>query len=211
MKSLILFLLLYPIIACGQKTGDIQLPKPNIKGGKPLMDALMERHSSREFAAEKLEPQTLSDLLWAANGYNRADQKKRTAASSMNYQEIDIYLAMEEGLYLWDAEKNTLMLAESKDLREVTGKQAFVKDAPLNLIYVADFTKTKDGKTDAQVRASYANTGLIAQNVYLFCASAGLNVIIRGYFDAAELSKQMNLKETQLVIYCQTVGKPLPE
>jgi hypothetical protein len=115
---------------------------------------------------------------------------------------------MEDGLYLWDPEKNVLLKILDQDLREATGKQDFVKGAPLNLIYVANFSKVKGGKTDKQVNTSYANTGLIAENVYIYCASAGLNVIIRAYFDPEELAKKMKLKEDQLIILCQTIGHP---
>lgn len=202
-------LLLLPVITLGQGSGDIKLPEPNTKGGKPLMEALMNRHSSREFSKDRLDLQTLSDLLWAANGYNRPAEKKRTAPSSMNYQEIDIYLSMHNGVFLWDAEKNILLQISDKDVRGDTGKQDFVKDAPLNIIYVANFSRAKDGKTERQVNTSYANTGLIAENVYLYCASAGLNVVIRGYFDSQELSKAMNLGNLQQIILCQTIGKPL--
>jgi SagB-type dehydrogenase family enzyme len=202
-------LLLLPVITLGQRPGDIKLPEPSTKGGKPLMEALMNRHSSREFSKDRLELQTLSDLLWAANGYNRPSEKKRTAPSSMNYQEIDIYLSMYNGLFLWDAEKNILQQISDKDIREITGKQDFVKDAPLNIVYVANFSKTKNGKTERQLNNSYANTGLIAENVYLYCASAGLNVIIRGFFDTQELSKAMNLGSDRQIILCQTIGKPL--
>lgn len=201
-------MLLLPVLSFCQAQTDIKLPDPQTKGGKPIMEALMNRHSSREFSPEKLSLQTLSDLLWAANGYNRHAEKKRTAPSSMDYQEIDIYLAMETGLFLWDPEKNRLKQILGTDIREATGKQDFVKGAPLNLIYVANYNRVKGGRSDKQIRASFANTGLIAENAYLYCASAGLNAIIRAYFDEPELSKKMNLQGDQLIILCQTIGKP---
>lgn len=207
--KVLLILLLLPILSVGQTTPDIQLPPPQIKGGKPLMEALLDRHSSREFSSEKLDLQTLSNLLWAADGYNRPEEKKRTAPNSMDYQEIDIYLALPGGLYLWDPLKNILKKVLDTDLRANTGKQDFVKDAAVNLIYVADYAKVKGGKTEDRLRASFANTGFIAENVYLFCASAGLNTIIRGYFDGTELAKLMNLRSEQQVTLCQTVGKPI--
>ena len=212
MKNVILFLLIMltwiPLESPSQTVGDIQLPPPVTKGGKPLMEALMNRRSSREFSQQHITNQTLSDLLWAADGFNRPDLKKRTAPNSMNIQEIDIYVAMDNGLFLWDPMKNILVRILEEDIREATGKQDFVKTAPVNLIYVADFSRVKGGKTEGQVNASYANTGFIAQNVYLYCASAGLNVVIRGYFDENTLGTRMKLKKDMQVILCQTVGYP---
>ncbi len=203
-----LALILLPVFSMGQEFAEIQLPPPQTSGGMPLLDALRQRHSSREFSAQKPDLQTLSDLLWAANGFNRMQEQKRTAPSSRNNQEIDIYLAMEHGLFLWDAAANKLKPVVNRDIREATGKQDFVKTAGLNLIYVADYARCKDGKTVHQVNASHINAGFIAQNVYLFCTSRGLNTVVRGYFDADLLAKEMELKENQSVILTQTVGFP---
>jgi SagB-type dehydrogenase family enzyme len=213
MRNALLLLLIMmnswiPLESFSQNIGDIQLPPPVTKGGKPLMEALMDRHSAREFSPKQIAFQTLSDLLWAADGFNRPDLKKRTAPNSMNLQEIDIYVAMDNGLFLWDPLKNVLVRILEEDIREATGKQDFVKTAPVNLVYVADFSRVKEGKTEGQVNASYANTGFIAQNVYLYCASAGLNVVVRGYFDGKTLGEKMKLKKDMQVILCQTVGYP---
>lgn len=208
--SFILTLLVFcfGIQTLSQAQDSIKLPAPQITGGKPLMEALSARHSSRAFSNTPLPQQLLSNLLWAANGYNRITEKKRTAPSSMNYQEIEIYLAMENKLYKWDPEKNILLTVLNEDIRAYCGKQDFVKTAPLNLIYVANYTKFDKPVTEYQYRASYANTGFISQNVYLFCASENLAVVIRAYFDETELSKIMKLGEHQKIILCQTIGFP---
>ncbi len=207
MKTILAFLLL-PVSLMSQNLTDISLPQPRTTGGRPLMEVLTERHSSREFANIPIDLQNLSDLLWAADGYNRPSEKKRTAPNSRDYQEIDIYVVTENGVFLWNAGSNVLKAVVSKDIRTATGKQDFVGQAPLCLVYVADFTRVPGGKTPAQVNSSYANTAFIAENVYLFCASEGLNTIIRDYFDEVLLSKEMLLKDTQQIILCQTVGKP---
>ena len=120
---------------------DISLPTPDKTGGKPLMQALNERQSIRTFTKENLTQQQLSDLLWAGWGFNRADQKKRTAPSSMNVQEIDVYVALPTGLYLYVAESHTLNQINNKDLRKLCGTQDFVAEAPLNIVYVSDLAK----------------------------------------------------------------------
>lgn len=180
----------------------IPLPEPRREGGMPLMEALDKRQSTREYSSKEIPEQELSDLLWAAWGYNRSGQKKRTAPSSNNKQEISVYLAKKDGLYLYDAELNGLFKISDADIRKETGKQAFAAEAPLNLIFVAD-TKLQSSTT-----SSFANTGFISQNVYLYCASAGLGTVIRGWFDEKTLHPAMGLNKDQDIILCQTVGYP---
>jgi SagB-type dehydrogenase family enzyme len=152
--------------------------------------------------------QELSNLLWAAFGINRPESGKRTAPSAMNWQEIDVYVAMPEALYLYDAKTNVLKPVVIKDLREATGRQPFVKDAPLNLVYVADAAKMRNASEQDQMLYSAADVGFIAQNVYLYCASQGLAAVIRGMVDRPALAKAMNLRPDQKVMFSQTVGYP---
>lgn len=171
----------------------------------PLMQALKVRKSSREFSPRQLPLQMLSDLLWAADGINRPKTGFRTAPSAKNMQEIDIYVAKSEGLYLYDAAGNMLVPLSAQDLRGMTGQQPFVKDAPVNLIYVADLSRMEP--QDASFYAP-ADTGFISENVYLFCASFGLATVVRGSIDREVLAKAMNLRPDQKIILAQTVGYP---
>jgi SagB-type dehydrogenase family enzyme len=207
-RSLVLGLLLFPALTLGQELKPRILPAPQTDGGKPVMQALKDRHSTREFSSEKLSPQVLANLLWAAFGINRPDTGKRTAPSAMNWQEIDVYVATAEGLYVYDAKGNKLDPILAGDVRGAAGVQPFVKDAPVNLVYVADFAKT--GKSSAEDRNFYtgADVGFIAQNVYLFCASEGLAVVVRGSVDRAALAKLMKLRPDQKILLAQTVGYP---
>ncbi len=169
------------------------------------MQALKDRETNRTFAERKLNQQVLSNLLWAACGINRPDSGKRTAPTAMNKQEIDVYVAMEQGLYLYDAKRHSLNLVVRKDLREMTGKQPFVKKAPINLVYVADYSRM-GGSEAEKVFYSGTDTGFVSQNVYLFCASEGLATVVRGYVDRDRLAKEMNLKSSQKITLAQTVG-----
>lgn len=195
------------------KAQDIILPTPDKSGGKPLMQALNDRQSARSFTGDNLSMQQLSELLWAGWGINREADKKRTAPSSNNKQEIDVYVALQQGLYLYDPQNNLLKQIHNRDIRKVTGVQDFVGDAPLNLIYVSDMTKRgkKEGDviSDTDLLSSWANTGFIAQNVYLYCASEGLGCVIRAMIPRDKLGPEMGLKPTQVIILAQTVGKPL--
>jgi SagB-type dehydrogenase family enzyme len=185
----------------------VQLPPPRTTGGKPLMQALKDRHSTREFGSQKLSPQVLSNLLWAAFGVNRPDGR-RTAPSAMNWQEVDIYVATPDGLYLYDAKANALHTISTRDVREATGTQDFVKEAAANLVYVADLAKTGRASGEEQTLYLGADAGFIAQNVYLFCASEGLAAVVRGSVERPALSKLMKLRPEQKIILAQTVGYP---
>src|SRR4030043_1048689 len=194
---------------------DIILPAPDKTGGKTLMQALNERQTIRTFTADNLSVQQLSDLLWAAWGYNRPSEKKRTAPSSRNVQEIDVYAALKSGLYLYDADKHILKQIHNRDIRSLTGTQDFVGTAALNLIYVADMAKfgKKEGDEikDSELLSPYVNTGFIAQNVYLYCASANLGCVIRGMVPKEKLAPEMGLRSNQIIILSQTVGVPKKE
>jgi len=194
-------------LALAQEPHPVPLPPPQTTGGKPLMQVLKDRHSTREFSSQRLSPQTLSNLLWAAFGINRPDGK-RTAPSAMNWQEIDVYVATQDGLYVYDAKANALKPVLQQDVRGATGQQAFVKDAALDLVYVADLSKTGRGGGEDQMLYTGADTGFIAQNVYLFCASEGLAAVVRGSVDREAFAKTAKLRPDQKIVLAQTVGYP---
>lgn len=189
-----------------QETQTIQLPSPQKEIGKPLMQTLNMRQSTRSFKETSLPKQELSNLLWAAFGVNRNESGKRTAPSARNWQEIDIYLTTANGVFIYDAKTHSLKQISSEDLRVFAGKQDYVKDAPLNLIYVADLTKTGDASQEDKLLYSGADTGFIAENVYLYCASQDLGVVVRGMIDREILSQKLNLKPGQKIMLAQTIG-----
>lgn len=194
-----------PLALSAQEAKPIKLPAPQTSAGMPLMQALKERKSTRAFSQREIPLQVLADLLWAADGINRPASAGRTAPSAHNAQEIDIYVIKAEGVYLYDPKAHTLILVLAQDLRGLAGKQDFVKTAPLNLIFVADLSKSKG--PDADFYAA-ADTGFISENVYLFCASMGLGTVVRGWVDKEPLSRAMKLRPDQKIILAQTVGYP---
>ncbi|HXX23303.1 MAG TPA: SagB/ThcOx family dehydrogenase [Terriglobia bacterium] len=202
-----LMLIACATLAAAQDVNPVSLPPPQTSGGRPLMQVLKDRHSTREFSNQKLSPQVLSNLLWAAFGVNRPDGK-RTAPSAINWQEIDIYVATQDGVHLYDAKANALNPVLTQDIRGATGQQAFVKEAAVNLVYVADLGKTGRAGGEDQTLYTAADTGFIAQNVYLFCASEGLAAVVRGSVDRAALAKLIKLRPNQKIILAQTVGYP---
>ena len=192
----------------GQEFTPIQLPKPRMEGGKPLMQALRERQTTRTFSTKELPADVLSNLLWAAFGVNRPDSGRRTAPSANDRREIDIYVAMARGLYLYDANEHVLKPVLREDVRALTGSQDFVKVAPVDLIYVADNEKGRRESADDEIFYGAVDTGVIVQNVYLFCASEGLATVVRGGVPREKLAKRIGLRPAQRITVAQTVGYP---
>jgi hypothetical protein len=189
----------------------IDLPPPQTDGGMPLMQALKARKSSSKFADRMLSAQTLSNLLWAAVGINRPDgQRTSSTAAAAEFGEIDVYVITADGLYLYEPKGHKLIGLLSDDLRALAGKQDYVKTAPVNLIYVKDFTTYEAEKMSDQNKFWYSgrSTALVGQNVYLYCASEGLATILRAGIDREALSKAMRLRPEQRIIFEQPVGYP---
>ena len=162
------------------------------------MDALNERQTNREFSSKELSLQTLSDLLWAANDFNR--ETKRTAPSSQDRQELDLYVFLNSGIYFYDAKNQQLIHKLQGNHQAKTGQQPFVATAPLNIVFVANLDKASNRD------AALTDCGFISQNIYLFCASEGLNSVVRGMVDKEEVHRLLGLSEKQEVMLAQTVG-----
>jgi len=184
----------------------IRLPAPQTDGGMPLMQALAMRKSTRQFGADTIPSQILSNLLWAACGVNRPGENKRTAPSARNMQEVHVYISTKTGLFLYDAPSHSLVPVLSGDIRAATGRQDFVAQAPLNLVYVADVNMDSTVSEADRLFYPATDTGFISQNVYLFCASEGLATVVRGMVDRPALAAKMGLRPDQRIILAQTVG-----
>ncbi|MFH1995506.1 MAG: SagB/ThcOx family dehydrogenase [Candidatus Omnitrophota bacterium] len=188
-----------------EERGVIRLKSPQLFRGKKLMMALKERRSSRSFDPKMLPNDVLSGLLWAGFGINRSDSGKRTAPSAMNWQEIEIYVAMENGLYLYRPKESTLVPVLGKDIRKFVGMQEYVKEAPISLIYVADFEKMTGSEQD-KIWLAACDAGFISQNVHLYCASEELATVTVAWIDKPRLEKVMGLRKDQKVVIAQPVG-----
>jgi SagB-type dehydrogenase family enzyme len=197
-----------PAVPAAEKLDPVALPAPQKDSGKPLMQALASRRSTRSFKEKKLAPQVLSNLLWAACGVNRADSGKRTAPTAKDWREIDVYVATADGLYLYNAKAHRLDPVLSGDIRAATGEQPFVKTAPVDLVYVADHAKMADTPPEMRDFFAATDTGFVSQNVYLFCASEGLATVVLGWVDKPKLETAMKLRPDQKVILSQPVGYP---
>jgi SagB-type dehydrogenase family enzyme len=185
----------------------IRLPKPQMDGGKPLMQVLRDRKSARAFSGQRLSEQALSNLTWAAFGINRPDGR-RTAPSASNRQEVEVYVVTPEGGYLYDAKEHVLAPVAAGDFRAQAGTQDYVKDAPVNLVFVADTAKMGKGSDEQKALNYGADTGFISQNVYLYCTSEGLATVVRASVDREALAKALKLRPEQKIVLAQTVGYP---
>ncbi|AWI10474.1 SagB/ThcOx family dehydrogenase [Ereboglobus luteus] len=205
--SLVAALCVFAATAATLSAQDIALPSPQKTGGMPLMDALAKRSTSRSFDSKReLSQQQLSNLLWAAWGVNRGDGR-RTAPSANNKQEIDIYVLLKQGAYRYDAKAHSLVaVAAGKDVRELGGSQAFVKDAPVTLVLVADLSKLSQKTEAAKREVAAANAGFISQNICLHCASEGLATGARMSIDREKLAPAISLKKTQWAVIANSVG-----
>ncbi len=196
----------------------ITLPKPQADGGKSVLAALQERSTNRSIRADKLSPQMMSNLLWAAFGVNREKgnfgKPGRTAPSASNSQEIDLYVALPEGVYLYEAIPHLLKPVVAGDFRARSGRGA-AATAPVNIFYVVDLSRyVLEGNPDRRINDPevqktyyYCAVGLIAQNVYLFAASQGLAAWLHNC-DKINTAEEFALRPDQRVLFAQTVGYP---
>lgn len=185
----------------------IKLPQPNLKRTGTVMKALSERHSTREFASKALSLADLSDLLWAANGINRKDSGKRTAPSAMNKQDVDVYVVLPEGSYLYDAKTHQLNLIAEGDYRgAVAGGQAFVKSAPVSFVLISDLSRLGDAKNARTQLMGAMDAGIVSQNISIFCSAANLATVPRASMDNDQLKKVLKLKDTQIPMMNHPVG-----
>ncbi len=195
----------------------IHLPEPQKTGGKPLMDCLNERHSTRAYKRDEVPPQELSNLLWASFGVTRPDSGtgighdgSHTAPCACNSQSIDIYVALPKGLFLYEPHAHELQPALAEDIRPHLDHpaQRFALEAPLHLFYVVDYSRMVlfgGGEWDKQV-LPFADSAFMAENVYLYCASAGLSTVIRALLDRKRLAEVFGLRPDQFVTLSQTIG-----
>ena len=193
----------------------LKLPEPKLELDVPLMEALEKRRSVRKWSNSPISEQELSNLLWAACGITKEQygkvKSKRTAPSACNAQEIRVYALTEQGVFLYNEEDHQLIKINAQDIREHTGTQKMMKSAPLGLVFVADLSRMTSPflrNMEAKRFAAWVDTGYISQNVYLYCAAAGLVTVALSLVDRDRLHELMQLKEDEKIVLTQVVGYP---
>ena len=184
----------------------VRLPPPETSGGMPLMQALNNRTSTKKFTTQAIPREHVSNLLWAAFGINRPKSGKRTAATAVNCQDIQIYVVLEKAAYVYEAEEHRLIPVVDWDVRALAATQGYAKVAPINLVYVSDSSKIADRVKDKKPIYAAFHAGSISQNVYLYCASASLGAVVRDSIDRAGLRAALKLSEDQAIVMAQSVG-----
>jgi nitroreductase len=200
-----------PIDPC---TDTVHLPTPRLQGGLTLEAALKKRHSTREFLPDALAMEQVSAVLWAGFGVNRPGSWGRTAPSAYDSKEIVVYVVLAEGAWRYDAREHRLLRVRYGDLRALTGTQDFAASAPLNLVYIieSDVMQQQATELDAEEHGflAGADVGCIVENIYLYCAGAGLATVVRGKIDRPALSAALGLRPNQRVALAQSVGLARP-
>ena len=195
MKKFILGVLVAMITVNSAQALDKQLPQPDKNGGMPLMEALQQRRSGKFFVNKDINDKTLSNILWAAYGTND-NEGRRTIPTAMNQKELEIYVADKNGVWLYDADNNSLQQISAENILKAFSSQEYMETAPLVLIYT--------GNNESNYVEMHA--GSAYQNVGLYAASAGLNAVVRGYFDKEQVAKLIKLPENKKVIITQAIG-----
>jgi len=202
--------LIFLLYGCSQANAITRLPPPGATGGKSVMEALQLRRTTREFTTRELPDQVLSDLVWAAFGINRPESGERTAPTAWGEKGIDILVFTAEGVFRYAPEEHGLETLLEGDLRELAGTADFVTAAPVTLVYLADHSRTPETAVWEKEKYAYVHTGAIGQNVYLYCASAGLGTVIHDSTPKGALAGKLGLRKDQQIILAQTVGYPSP-
>lgn len=187
----------------------IQLLPPKLETGTTVLKAISQRHSSRAFDPAPLDLQQLSEVLWAAGGVNRPQSQGIVIPTAMGAKDLDVYALLPDGIYFYDPQQHRLNLVTSGDHRAQAGKQAFAAQAPLNLFFVADEARMRAKDPEARKRFGAMTAAYASENVYLYCASAGLSTVARGAFDADALAKLLKLKPSQQLYLGQSVGRAI--
>jgi hypothetical protein len=208
-----------PVFASTEALKPIILPDPEKEGGKSVMAALQERHTNRSISPRALPLQVLSNLLWAAFGVNRErasfGKAGRTAPSASNSQEIDLYVTLANGVYLYEAIPHHLKPVVPGDYRSRAGRRG-ASSAPVNIFYIADLSRydlgpgqpdPHIGEPEVQKSYYYTDTGFIGQNVYLFAAAHGLVAWFHNC-DHQSTPREFKLKSHQRVLFAQSVTPP---
>lgn len=185
---------------------DISLPEPQKEGGISLREALARRRSTRSYSTAEIPLQTLSNILWAGWGFSHGQGQLRTAPSSHNRQDIDLYVFLSSGVYIYDAAANSLVQISEEDLRRTTCVQEYTFDAPLQIAMISDTSKITGKTQEGIIEAVSANAAYISENLYLACAAEGLSTVARLMIPLEDMRKALNLRPEQRISIVQTVG-----
>lgn len=197
-----------PLPARAARLKEIRLWRTHYDTGKTLLEVMNDRQQQKHsYSREELPMQLMSDMLWAAMDQVKSlDGVVKGSPTIMMIHPVTIYVALKKGLYRYEPTQHVLQPVNSEDVRWMTGKENYVKDAPINLIYVVDYEKMKFIADHRKLSIASAEAGAIAQNIYLFCAAFDLNTALRSGIDSTQLYDAMQLEEGESILFAQSVG-----
>jgi SagB-type dehydrogenase family enzyme len=216
-------LLIYASVGYSQ-ADTLPLPAPVIKGKYSLEEVMQKRRSVRNYADEAVSLQTASQILWSAYGVTEKRDKPahirgglKTAPSAGARYPLEVFLlagnvmGLEPGLYRYIPEKHALVLVTRGDMREAAAvaarNQKMVAEAPITIVYTADFERTTSRYGDRGKNYVYVDLGHSAQNVYLQAEALNMHSCAIGAFADEEIHKVLQLPKNENVIYMMPVGK----
>ena len=200
-SSLFLFGIL---LSAAENAGEIRLPKPDLKAGKPFMQCVAERRSERKFSTAPLSQQMIAEILFVADGVTRKDGRK-TVPTARNKQNQSVYAFTADGVYLYNSKNHSLIPVRNGDYRKICGRQPFHEKAPLVLVFVSDMSAVGSNPVEQALYAGN-HSGSASQNVYLYAANKGLATVVCGLLDRQAIKKFLNLKKDQMVIFSQPIA-----
>ncbi len=222
---LVIFALILFVIPCFGEDAElktIKLNNPDKKRGLPFMETLSVKASALEWSDRNLSLQDLSDLLWAANGVNRPAEKKYTASSAQNAHDVDIYLFMKDGVYLYDYDNHLLEPVLAGDFRSqimmtpppmpkkpdgaAMPPRPAPSNPPIQIILISDISRFRMGPPELKYEWGAIDTGIVSQNISLFCAATGIKTRPRASMDKEKVKELLNLSESQYVFLNHPVG-----
>lgn len=206
MRKLLTLALMTMLSSCMMAQNVKQLPAPKFdkkSSSMSLVDVLQKRESVREYAADPLTDQELSNILWGACGINRPDSKRLTAPSAVNAQDIIVFVCRADGAWRYDAQQNTLTRITELDLRQaVAGRQPFAANAPVCLLLVSDLSKLRGNREYGAMDAGY-----VSENIYLVCTAMGLKTVARAMMERDALVRELGLSDSQVPMLNHPIGR----
>lgn len=197
----------------------IKLPPPDVKGGGVTVEAAIEgRRSRREFKGDPLTLSQLGQVLWAAQGCTGEGCLRAAPSAGATYP-IEIFAAageggvvgLDAGVYQYFPEDHEVVLRSAGDKRaqlsQAAHGQACVLQAPVSVLFAADYARTTGRYGERGERYVHIEVGHAGENLYLEVESLGLGTVAVGAFDDSEGAAAAGIKKPLVLLYIMPVGR----
>jgi len=203
-------LIFLPVFSYAEEGMIIELPKPKEKGTVSLEETIKKRRSERRLSGEELTLEQIGQILWSCQGITHKAKGYRSAPSAGATFPLEIYLVTRDGVFHYIPKTHSIKRLNDKDLRpELSGAcfgQGFVKDASIDIVMCADFSRTTGAYGKKGENYVYVEAGHAAQNVHLQAVAEGLGSVPVGAFSDDAVTMVLDLPENLVPIYVVPVG-----